>query len=41
MMKSRLLMNGELPKISPVSGLRSGASGRKVSRPMIATATSV
>ena len=41
MMKSRLLMNGELPKISPVSGLRRGAFGRKVSRPMIAIATSV
>ena len=31
MMKSRLLMNGELPKISPVSGLRSGALGMTVS----------
>ena len=41
MMKSRLLMNGELPKISPVSGLRSGAPGRNVSAETIAIATRV
>ena len=34
-------MNGELPKISPVSGLRRGAFGRNVSSDTIATATRV
>ena len=40
MMNSRLDMKGLLPKISPVSGLRSGALGRNVSSDRMTTATS-